>query len=289
MTAPPAALRALDEAKAGYEAEGYAVSVAERLPPPFEDFVADAVARRHGELVVVEVRPWDMRDDTRNRLARLAEMLGEKQGWRVDVVTYEPEVPPRVADPADIVRRVAEARQVADSSPDAAVMLLWSAIEGGLVRAGQKRGLNSGRAVPPRTLIRQLTIDGLLSGNQAAELDAFARLRHATAHGMCAGRPEPETRDWLARFALAAVEGEIASPDEMIDWFKARYATPEAASLRLDEDEGAYVWAGTGREEAVAVLSERFDTALEADIAETVDLLRQEASEWVNMGRPSGE
>ena len=280
MTAPPAALRALDEATAGYEAEGYAVSVAERLPPPFEDFVADAVARRHDELVVLEVRPWDMRDDTRNRLARLAEMLGEKRGWRVDVVTYEPEVSPRVADHADIVRRVSEARQVADSSPDAAVMLLWSAIEGGLVRAGQKRGLGSGRAVPPRTLIRQLTIDGLLSDNQAAELDALARLRHAAAHGMCADRPAPETLDWLARFALAVAENEIASTDEMIEWFKTHYASPEEASVFYDEEEGQYVWAGCGPHHAVDVLSERFDTALGADVAEAVELLEQEASEW---------
>ena len=279
MSASPAALHALDRARASYEADGYAVSVRERLPPPYEDFVADAVARRDDEFVVLEVRPWDMRDETRDRLARLAKMLRARMGWRVDIVTYEPEDPPRIPDHGDIIRRVAEARRVADLSPDAAVMLLWSAIEGALVRAGQKRGLGSGRVVPPRNLIRQLTIDGLLSDNQAAELDAFARLRHGIAHGMSAEPPEPETLDWLARFAVAAAENDVASTDEMIDWFKARHATAEDASLLYDKDEGRYVWAN-GPRDAADALSEQFDTALEADIAEAVDLLPREAFDW---------
>ena len=275
MTAPSAALKALDRARAGYEADGYAVSVKERLPPPFEAFVADAVARRNDELVIVEVRPSDMSDQTRNRFSRLAEIMRARAGWRVDVVTYEPEVPPRVADHGEIVRRVTEARRVVDVSPDAAVLLLWSAIEGALVQAARKRGLGSGRVMPPRSLIRQLTIDGLLSDNQAAALDAFARRRHAIAHGMCEDPPDPQTLDWLARFALAAAENEVAGVDEMIDWFKAHHATPGEATPFGGTREGNHPELGPDPDHATGILSERFDTALEADLAEAVRVIQE--------------
>ena len=57
MTMNGPAYEALSNAKAKYEADGYAVSVKERLPKPFDAFTADAVARRDvigwGELAVV--------------------------------------------------------------------------------------------------------------------------------------------------------------------------------------------------------------------------------------------
>ena len=133
MSLTSAALRALDQAKARYEADGYSVSLEERLLIP-GGFTADAVARRDDETVVIEVRSADLSDRDRERLERLAEMVAAQAGWRVDIVTYQPEVPPPDPDRKDVIRRVDEARQVVGVSADAAVVLVWSAIEGALLR-----------------------------------------------------------------------------------------------------------------------------------------------------------
>ena len=280
MTTIPAALRALDRAKANYEADGYTVSLKERLPPPFDAFVADAVARRRAEIVVIEVRSANMNDQARNRLAGLAKIVAAEAGWRVDVVTYEPEAPPQDPDRDDIVRRVEEARRVADVSPDAAVMLTWSAIEGALHRLSQERGLAPARRLAPRALIRALTIDGVLTDYQAVELDTFARLRDEIAHGMSSNPPEPQRLDWLLRFALAAATNDPTIVKNMIDWFLAHYATPEDAALPYDSEEGEYLWFSAGPHNPSDVLRDQFDTALDADIAEAVEVIERDGIEW---------
>ncbi len=280
MSATTAALRALDRARDAYEADGYTVSLEERLPPPFQGFVADAVARRNDEIVVVEVRSADMSDQTRNRLSRLAEIVAAEDGWRVDIVTFEPEESPADPERADIFRRVEEARRVADISPDAAVILTWSAIEGALLRRSRARGLAHARVGSPRPLIRNLNINGLLSDNQAAELDGFAKLRNEVAHGLRSDPPEPQRLDWLARFALAAADEDPATVDSMVEWFREHYATPEDAALFYDKEDGKYVWFGSGPHDAIEVLQAEFETALEADIAEAVKIIERDGYDW---------
>lgn len=275
MTAIPAALHALDRAKDAYEADGYTVRLDERLPPPFQAFVADAVAERGDELVVVEVRSADMHDQSRNRLARLAEIIKADAGWRLDIVTYEPETLPPAADRTDIVRRVDEARRVAAISPDAAVMLTWSAIEGALHRLSQQRGRAPTRIGSPRTLVRDLAIDGVLSDNQAAELDKLARLRDEIAHGLRAEHPDPDRLDWFQRFALAAADNDLATIDDMIDWFRAHHASPENAALVHDNEDGEHVRLDSGFRDAADVLRDRFETALEADLTEATEILER--------------
>ena len=279
MSLTSAALRALDQAKARYEADGYSVSLEERLLIP-GGFTADAVARRDDETVVIEVRSADLSDRDRERLERLAEMVAAQAGWRVDIVTYQPEVPPPDPDRTDVIRRVEEARQVVGVSADAAVVLVWSAIEGALLRLSRLRGLGPVRAVPPRTLIHKLTIDGVLSDRQAARLDDLALMRNDIAHGLRSYRPDPERFDWLARFALAAADDKVANVEDMIEWFFAHYVTPEDAALFYDKEEGDYFWMGAGPHDPTEVLHDQFDTALEADIAEAADVITQQAFVW---------
>ena len=279
MTLTPRARRALNRAIAGYEADGYTISVEAQLPVP-GGFRADAVARRDNETVVIEVRSADLSDPDRDRLGRLAQVVAAQAGWRVDIVTYEPVVPPPDPDREDAVRRVEEARQVAGVSADAAVLLIWSAIEGALLRLSEQRGLGSVRSVPPRTLIHQLTIDGVLSDNQAAELDDFAKMRNEIAHGLRSDHPDPERLDWLARFALAAVDDEVANVEDMIEWFFAHYATPDDAVLFYDKEEGDYSWMGSGPHDPTEALNEQFDAALDTDVAEAADVITQQGFDW---------
>ena len=281
MSLTSAALRAMDQAKARYEADGYSVSLEEQLLIP-GGFTADAVARRGDETVVIEVRSADLSDRDRDRLDRLAQVVAAQAGWRVDIVTYQPEAPP--PDPArqDVIRRVEEARQVASVSADAAVLLIWSAVEGALLLLIQQRGLGPVRTAPPRTLIHTLTIDGVLSDRQAAQLDDLALIRNDIAHGLRSYRPDPERFDWFARFALAAADDKVANVEDMIEWFFAHYVTPDDAALFYDKEEGDYFWMGTGPHDPTDVLYDQFDSALDADIDEAVGVITQQAFHWAS-------
>lgn len=280
MTNIPAALKAIAQAKASYEAEGYEFIIEAPLPPPFEGFMADAVARRGSELVIIEFRSADLNDRSRSRFDRLAEIIGAQVGWRLDIMTYEPEAPRCFPDQEEIVRRVEEARLVVDVSPDAAVMLIWSSIEGALLRLSHDQGLAPASHVPPRTLIHDLTIHGLLSDNQAAELDDFAKHRNNIAHGMPSEPTSPERLEWLAQFALAVADGELSDLEDMIDWFRDHYISPDNAALFYDKEDGDYFWMGTGPYDAEEVLRDQFALALDADIAEAVKEIEHEGFVW---------
>ncbi len=276
-----ATLRARDQARAQYEHQGYRVTLEERLPAPFEGFVADAVARRGTETIIIEIRSSDMSDATRNRFRRLGEIVSDKKNWRIDLVTFEPEAPLPPTDGGDVVRRIKEARRVADLSIDAAVMLTWSAAEGALRQLDHRRDKPQRHLSASRHLIHELVIDGLLSEAQADHLDRFARIRNHIAHGLMSRPVDQDDLDWVAGFALAAVGGEVATIENMIEWFRGNYEPPDVAGLPYDSEDGRYMWFGRGPHHVDDVLWEHFPTALESDIAKATEILEYEAGfEW---------
>ena len=285
MNMSAAAHMALMSARASYEANGYEFSLNERLPEPFESFVADAVARRDDEFVVVEVKPSPMSDDAVHRLDRLKKTFAEDCGWQLDVVTYEREGPPPTPDLELVSRRAREAKQLTEVSPDAACLVLWSAIEGALLWVAHQREVTPARPLPPRSLVQQLTIDGVLSDNQATELKDFASRRDAIAHGMCAVAPSPEQFDWLGRFALAVADGQHADLHDMVVWFRDHYAPPDEADVPYVSDIGGYLWLEGGPYDAEEVLRDQFEDALDADIDEAVRLIEREGTEWARRDR----
>ncbi|WP_420622490.1 hypothetical protein [Candidatus Poriferisodalis sp.] len=275
-----AARKALMSAKARYEADGYIVSVKQRLPVPFDAFVADAIAQRGDEFVVVDVRSANMDDWSRDRLGMLREMLRTKSGWRLDILTYTTEAPPTVPDLEDIERRVLEARRLSDTSPDAAALLMWSAIEGALLRVAHRRDIAPKRRLPPRNLIQQLTIDGILSDNQSAAVREFACRRDEIAHGMRADTPAPEQFDWLGRFALSLARGSHADLYEMVVWFVSHYLSPDDAVVSDDRGEGQPEGLVAAPSDVEEVLRLQFEDALDADIDEAASLIKLGDIEW---------
>ena len=271
-----AALRALDRVRARYEEEGYEVTVGQRLPSPFEGFQADAVARRDSETIIIEIRSSDMSDVVRNRFDRLADILASEAGWRVDLVTFDPEAPLPKPDTADVVRRVEEAQRVADLSPDASVLLTWSAVEGTLLDLQTRRDAVRRDLPPARQLILDLKIEGILSDAQADRLDRFAQLRHEIAHGLRSRTVDPDELDWVARFALAATEGQVATIENMIEWFRENYEPPDVADLPYDSEDGKYMWFDRGPHYVDDVLWEHFGSAIESDVTEAAEVLEYE-------------
>ena len=280
MIKTPAALKALERARTGYEADGYLLSLEQRLPSPFEGFAADAVARRGTEMVIIEVRSADIGDGPRGRLSRLAEIITEKPGWRLDIVTYEPEAVLPDPDRGDMIRRVGEARRLAGVSTDAAVMLIWSAIEGALLRLSKDQGVAPERHIPPRTLIHNLAVHGLLSSSQASELDSFAKLRYRIAHGLPSESLSPGRLEWLARFALAAADGQVANAENMIEWFKANYILSDDAAMIHGKEGVDYSQISFSPHSPGDILRSRFDTALDPDIEQAAEELKEASFFW---------
>lgn len=281
MRNEPAALRALDRARARYEDQGYVVTIEARLPHPFEGFRADAVAQRGSERVIIEVRSADMRNGARNRLKRLSEMVAAEEGWRVDVVTFESEAPLPPPDGGDVVRRIEEARRIADLSPDAAVMLTGSAVEGALRKLDHRRERPQPRLSSSRRLIRELVIDGLLSDAQADRLDKFAQVHNRIRHGLTSPSLDHKELVWPTEFALAVAGGRFVPIEDMIDWFHQHYEPPDVACLFYDSEEGEYMWFSRGPHDVEDVLWEQFEHALESDISEAAQTLVSEGGrEW---------
>ena len=244
--------------QAKYEAEGFAVSLGERLPPPNDDYIADAIARSGDETIVIEIQPADTYKARHDRLERLAEIRNSEPGWRFVTETYEIEPPPPDPKRDDAIRRVGEAKRVADTSSEAALMLVWSAVEGALIKVSRDQNIPKIRSGRPRALVHDLVIHGVLSDNQYRELDRFARVREAVAHGLSAELPSEDELDWLARFALAAVEDMVPTVEDMAYWY--------------NSEGGETIRAETGYDIA-DILHHRFRTALESDIAEAVTLI----------------
>lgn len=277
---------ALLDAKAKYEAEGYMVSLSESLPRPFDAFTADAIARRGDDVVVVEVKSANMNDWSRGRLEELTEILRAECGWRLDIVTYEREPSPSMPDLKLVDQRVREAQQLAEASPDAACLLLWSAVEGALLWEANKRQVAPTRSLPPRSLVKQLTIDGVLSDNQASELRDFAIRRDAIAHGMAANPPAAEQFDWLCRFVIAVARDQHADLHDMAEWFRANYALPEDVGVPYVSDLGRHIWDNNGPYDAEDVLRDQFEDALDADIHEAVQMLERDGTIWAQRDQP---
>lgn len=256
--------RAVERVKARYEADGFEVSFGERLPPPHDDFIADAIARRGDRTILIEIQPNNIHKFKSDRLARLSEILESDQSWQLNLETYPVESP--LPDPRrdDITRRLEEAKRVASMSPEASLMLIWSAVEGALLAICRDQDLPRVRPGRPRAFVHDLVIHGVLSDNQFKELDWLAQIRDNIAHGLNSKLPSEDQLDWLVRFAQAAAEGEVAAMEDMAEWF-----TDPEGGIRIQAETGQAI---------EGILRQRFGTALESDITEAVALIQSETT-----------
>ena len=256
--------RLLEKVKTGYEARGFTVSFDEPLPPPNDDFVACAIARRDDKTILIEFQPANIFKARRKRLHRLNEVMESIPDWQLDIATYPVDSPPPDPSRDDIFRRIEEAKRVATTSPEAAFMLIWSATEGALLALCRDQDIPKMRPSQPRTLVHDLSIHGVISDNLSSELDLFARVRDSIAHGLKADLPSEDQMDWLTRFTLAAAEDEVPTIEAMTDWHDSEHGVQSPTEAGCDIG---------------SLLRQRFDTALEDDIAEAVALIESGRTE----------
>ncbi|WP_166534940.1 hypothetical protein [Blastococcus xanthinilyticus] len=148
----------------------------DELPEALSDLQPDLVAHRGDEHAVVEVKSRLAPPNL--DLVTLAERVASLPGWRLELV-YIPDEP-AVAEPAQLRRWASTASELAGSSPEAALLLSWAALEGLLHQLAQQRGVDTNQA---GSLLAALASLGVLDDDEHDRLRRAMTARNALAHG----------------------------------------------------------------------------------------------------------
>ena len=203
MTPQPIQSGAIAKVAEDYRRRGYEVAIRPAggdLPEFLEGHVPDIIARSPGESVVVDIKVGT-RSSVAGRLKDLAERVSRQPGWRLSVVFVSPAEPdqPIEAEPATLDQLVQRAGQAdalfAADQLEAAFLLLWSALEGGMRLLGRQAQLPV-ENLPPSAVIRELYSSGELSHDEFQALLRLLPVRNFLVHGH-EGRVERENVEAL--------------------------------------------------------------------------------------------
>jgi hypothetical protein len=175
-----------------YRDQGYEVTLApkgDELPDALRTLPPDLIARKGGDVVVVEVksRPSLSRPPRPSDLARV---VREQTDWRFELVIVNPErqipAPYDAQDwnEEDVQSRLREAKTLLDAGHvEAALLLGWSATEATLRLLAEREGLPLERMDPPY-LLKRLATSAVLRQQEYNRFWSLFELRNAVAHGL---------------------------------------------------------------------------------------------------------
>ena len=189
QNATNAELLLADQAEEEYRSRGYEVArqhPLEILP----GFVADLVARKDDEVIVMEVA-------TRASLAvnprinQLAQALRDKPGWTFELLLVgEPErlaAPERVRllSGQEIRQRIADAKEALNAGfCETAFILGWTALEATIQELTADEDTPSADVTNSGHLLDQAVFLGVISREDYQQLNELLRYRNAVAHGL---------------------------------------------------------------------------------------------------------
>lgn len=191
MTPQPIESQAIAKMADDYRRRGYNVVITPTgsdVPEFLAGYQPDIIARSPTESVVVEVKVGT-RTSVAERFREIAERVNRQPGWRFSLVYVSPSEPDQLmeADPAPLPQLEQRARE-ADSllqanQPDAAFLLYWSTLEGGLRLLGRRAQLPL-ENLPSSALIRELYSSGELSREEFDTLMRLLPVRNRLVHGL---------------------------------------------------------------------------------------------------------
>lgn len=191
MTPQPIESQAIAKIADDYRRRGYNVVITPTgsdVPEFLAGYQPDIIARSPTESVVVEVKVGT-RTSVAERFREIAERVNRQPGWRFSLVYVSPSEPDQLmeADPAPLPQLEQRARE-ADSllqanQPDAAFLLYWSTLEGGLRLLGRRAQLPL-ENLPSSALIRELYSSGELSREEFDTLMRLLPVRNRLVHGL---------------------------------------------------------------------------------------------------------
>ena len=171
-----------------YRQEGYEVSIG--VPLDFmPGFHADVLARKDGEVEVIEVKSWSSLAAT-PEVAELANILDAKPGWSFTLhLVGEPEkinAPPGAQrfGGEEILQRIDDAQRLLDSGySEPAYLLAWSACEAAIRKLIADEGVSDDRITTASYVIEQATYLGLIDREDYFRLSEVLEYRNAIVHG----------------------------------------------------------------------------------------------------------
>jgi hypothetical protein len=183
-----ATVRHVEEIAQKYRDQGYEVIIepdSSQLPDALAHFRPDLVVRKDNETVVVEVKPRGSLTDP--QLQELAKTVRGQPGWRFELVVLPPEPSPpgtRAWNAEDVADGLRQAEAILNSgSPEAALLLAWSAAEATLRLLAEKERLPLDRDDAVH-LLRLLVTRAVITREEYGHLWEILELRNAVAHGL---------------------------------------------------------------------------------------------------------
>ncbi len=184
-------------ARAELEADGWEMLPTDTQPvpaPPMTepvDLAADLIARRGDQYLVVVIK--SRRQARIEDYRQLTMNLAKHPNWRVDLrwIGRDQPVPAPIAD---LNRRMAKARGLMESEPEAALLLGWAAVEG-LAKTLLQKG-DPSKSSDLRALVAELQDAGYLSDTDRRVVTGLSVRRNALAHG---DQSSPISSDDLVR------------------------------------------------------------------------------------------
>lgn len=176
----------LERIAADFRMQGYEVKVQPRsgdLPSFLAGFEPDLVVSGKGEILVVEVKT---RSELKNALAlpALEAAVQNQPGWRFELIIDGAETQiQRTLNPTQIramLQQAADLEQPRFSA--AALLVLWSAIEGALRLLAEREGVDL-ESLAAGYVVNKLYTVGLLGREQYDALKDAMHLRAQAAHG----------------------------------------------------------------------------------------------------------
>lgn len=176
-----------------YRNQGYEVIFhpnSEDLPSFLKNYRPDLIVRRGEETVVVEVKSRSSLSSLPpHYLSDLAEVIEKHQSWRLDLVMDNsgddnpyPPMSEGSLQRQEIELRLPIAEQIASQNLDASILYTWSLVEATLRLISEKEELSL-KKNDPRSLVKQLTYEGIISRSDYQSLMNALSLRNAVAHG----------------------------------------------------------------------------------------------------------
>ncbi|MEG5140284.1 MULTISPECIES: hypothetical protein [unclassified Microcoleus] len=175
-----------------YREKGYEISFhpnSEDLPDFLKSYRPDLIVRRGEESVVIVVKSRaSLNSPSSTYLRNLAQAVAENPGWRFELVMTNSEDAVEVPKAEDSFQEheielgLQVAKQLVTQHLESAMLYSWSLVEATLRIVAQKEELSLQRLYP-LYLVKQLTVEGVISKSEYQLLMNALSLRNAIAHG----------------------------------------------------------------------------------------------------------
>jgi hypothetical protein len=202
ISAVDAQLKRLYEVAQEYRARNYRVIVGpsqRELPEFLRGFEPDLVVTSDSDRAVVEVKQRRALIGA-EAFARMAEIVEQHPGWRLELVLVPAEHEPQeqLPDTGDVTRvraLLAQANELRGSAM--AIVPAFAAVEHAMIIAAERAGLEL-PSRSPQTVLKTLFAYGLLAKKAYEDVSRAMEIRNDVAHGK---RTDVDAEPWIATVA----------------------------------------------------------------------------------------